>query len=277
MKTLKKIISEHLRYKNTIFKLAKSDLVKTYKGTALGWWWAIIRPSITLAVYYFAFTVGLKVSSSVGGYSYFLWLIAGFLPWFYMRDVLVAGAGSIKKYRFLVTKIKYPISTIPTFVSLSHLFTEIMLLVIVMAIFIFSGKMPDIYWLQLPFYMLLMFVFFCIWSLFAGILSTFSSDFFQLVKSVTLMLFWLSGIMYDVHSIDNDVIRHIMLLNPITVIVNGFRNSFIYKEWFWENPVELRNYVLVLLVIGFFAVTAVLLALTVFVYKKLNREVVDIL
>ncbi len=108
MKTLKKIISEHLRYKNTIFKLAKSDLVKTYKGTALGWWWAIIRPSITLAVYYFAFTVGLKVSSSVGGYSYFLWLIAGFLPWFYMRDVLVAGAGSIKKYRFLVTnKISY--------------------------------------------------------------------------------------------------------------------------------------------------------------------------
>ncbi len=268
MKTLKKIISEHLRYKNTIFKLAKSDLVKTYKGTALGWWWAIIRPSITLAVYYFAFTVGLKVSSSVGGYSYFLWLIAGFLPWFYMRDVLVAGAGSIKKYRFLVTKIKYPISTIPTFVSLSHLFTEIMLLVIVMAIFIFSGKMPDIYWLQLPFYMLLMFVLFCIWSLFSGILSTFSSDFFQLVKSVTLMLFWLSGIMYDVHSIDNDVIRHIMLLNPITVIVNGFRNSFIYKEWFWENSKEL---------IGFFAVTVVLLALTVFVYKKLNREVVDIL
>lgn len=268
MKTLKKILSEHLRYKNTIFKLAKSDLVKTYKGTALGWWWALIRPSITLAVYYFAFSVGLRVSHPVGEYSYFLWLIAGFLPWFYMRDVLVAGAGSIKKYRFLVTKIKYPISTIPTFVSLSHLMTEVMLLVVVVAIFIFSGKTPDLYWIQIPLYMLLMFVFFCIWSLLSGILSAFSSDFFQLIKSITIMLFWLSGIMYNVNSISNDVIRHIMLLNPITVIVNGFRNSFIYKEWFWENYKEM---------IGFFAVTAVMLALTVFVYRKLSREAVDIL
>lgn len=268
MKTLKKIISEHLRYRNTIFKLAKSDLVKKYKGTVLGWWWALIRPSITLGVYYFAFSVGLRISSPVGEYSYFLWLIAGFLPWFYMRDVLTAGAESIKKYRFLVTKIKYPISTIPTFVSLSHLFTEIMLLIVVIGIFLCSGKTPDIYWLQIPFYIVLMFAFFCIWSLLSGILSAVSSDFLQLVKSVTLMLFWLSGIMYDVNSIQNDIIRRIMLLNPITVIVNGFRNSFIYKEWFWENYKEL---------IGFFAITAIMLVITVFVYKKLDREMVDIL
>lgn len=66
----------------------------------------------------------------------------------------------------------------------------------------------------------------------------------------------------------NDIIRRIMLLNPITVIVNGFRNSFIYKEWFWENYKEL---------IGFFAITAIMLVITVFVYKKLDREMVDIL
>ena len=80
MKTLKKIISEHIRYRRTIVKLAKSDLIKTYKDTALGWWWAIVRPSITLAVYYFAFSVGLRVARSVEGYPYFLWLVAGFLP-----------------------------------------------------------------------------------------------------------------------------------------------------------------------------------------------------
>ena len=111
-----------------MLKLAKSDLIKTYKGTALGWLWAIVNPAVTLAVYYFAFTVGLRVSSPVEGYPYFLWLIAGVVPWFYMRNMLTAGAGSIRKYRFLVTKIKYPVSTIPTFVSLSNLFVNMVLL-----------------------------------------------------------------------------------------------------------------------------------------------------
>jgi len=268
VKTLKKIISEHIRYRRTIVKLAKSDLIKTYKDTALGWWWAIVRPSITLAVYYFAFSVGLRVARSVEGYPYFLWLVAGFLPWFFMRDVLVAGASSIKKYRFLVTKIKYPISTIPTFVSLSYFITQIALTILVMAIFVFTGNFPDIYWLQIPLYALMMLAFFSVWSLFAGLITTFSSDFFQLVKSIVLMLFWLSGIMYDVNSINSDWIRNVMLVNPITIIVNGYRNSFIYKEWFWEDPRE---------IICFLIVFAVLLILTIVVYKKLHREAVDVL
>lgn len=268
MNTLKTIVSEHIRYRKTIVRLAKSDLIKTYKSTALGWWWAIIRPSITLGVYYFAFSVGLRIADPVGEYPYFLWLIAGFLPWFYIRDVFVAGVGSVKKYKFLVTKIKYPLSTIPTFVSMSHLFTQVVLTVIVMTIFLISGKSPDIYWLQIPFYMLLMWAFFCVWSLFAGILAAFSSDFFQLVKSVTIMLFWLSGIMYNVNGIHNEMIKNIMLINPITVIVNGYRNSLIYKEWFWQNGWELMTFAFVFIL---------MLCLALLLYKRLGKEVVDIL
>lgn len=268
MRTLKKIISEHIRYSRTILKLAKSDLVKTYKGAALGWSWAIIRPAMTLGVYYFAFTVGLKTTSPAEGYPYFLWLIAGVVPWFYMRDIITAGAGSIRKYRFLVTKIKYPVSTIPTFVSLSHLIVNLILILIVMVIFAIAGYKPDIYWLQIPIYIAAMFLFFSVWSLFSGILSTFSIDFLQLVKSFTIMLFWMSGIMYDVARIDNEIIRKIMLFNPVTIIINGFRNSLIYKEWFWENVGETLNFILV-----FF----VLLSLTVYIYKKLKEEIVDVL
>lgn len=268
MNIIKRICLEHIRYIRPILRLAKADLIKTYKGTALGWWWAIVRPSITLAVYYFAFSIGLQVARPVEGYSYFLWLIAGCLPWFYMRDMLTTGAYCIKKYRFLVTKIKYPVSTIPTFVNLSNIITHLVLAIVILGIFIISGDRPDIYWLQLPFYIVLMFCFFTTWSLFSGVLSTFSSDFYQLVKSATLMMFWISGIMYDVHSIHSEWIRTIMLINPITIIVNGFRNSLIYKEWFWENPMEM---------LLFCVVFSVLIILTIYVYKKLYKDIVDVL
>lgn len=266
--TLKEILKEHWLYRKQIVKLAKSDIIKTYKGAALGWLWAIAKPAVTVAVFYFAFTVGLRSSKPVEGYPYFLWLIAGMMPWFYMRDTLIAGSDSIRRYKYLVTKIKYPVSTIPTFVNLSQFVINIGLCLIMGIIFIFYGKMPDIYWLQIPIYMFLMLLFFNSWALFAGMLSAMSRDFLNLVKAVVTALFWVSGIMYEVGSIQIDIIREIMLFNPITIIVNGFRDSLIYKEWIWENLGELRN---------FFIVYLVMIVLSLWAYKKLRKDIPDVL
>lgn len=268
MHTLKEVLHEHIAHRKQIFKLAKSDIRKTYKGAALGWTWAIIKPAVTIFVFYFAFSVGLRSSKPVEGYAYFLWLIAGMIPWFYMSEMLTQGAGSIRKYRYLVTKIKYPVPTIPTFVSMSHFIINAGLCVIMLVIFMCYGKMPDIYWIQIPFYMLLMFLFWTSWGLFAGMLSAISQDFLNLVKSITQALFWMSGIMYDVNSININIIKEIMLFNPITLIANGFRNSLIYKEWVWENPAELRNFVIMYVI---------MIALSIWSYKKLKKDIPDVL
>ena len=60
VKTIKTIISEHITYRKQIFKLAKADLVKTYRGSALGWAWALIKPVVTIFVFWFAFSYGLR-------------------------------------------------------------------------------------------------------------------------------------------------------------------------------------------------------------------------
>ena len=41
METLKEILKAHIDYRKQLFKLAKSDIIKTYKGAALGWAWAL--------------------------------------------------------------------------------------------------------------------------------------------------------------------------------------------------------------------------------------------
>lgn len=56
MKTLWKIIISHIQYRKQILQLAKTDMIKTYRGALLSWGWAILKPAITIAVYYFAFT-----------------------------------------------------------------------------------------------------------------------------------------------------------------------------------------------------------------------------
>ena len=268
METLKEILKSHYDYRKQLIKLAKSDIIKTYKGAALGWSWAIIRPAIQIFVFWFAFSFGLRNGQPVEGYPFFLWLIAGMAPWFYMRDMIQGGASSLRRYTYLITKIKYPVSTIPTFVSMSLLMVHIGLLVIVILIFIAFGYMPDIYYLQLPFYILLMFLFFTAWGLFAGVLSAMSRDFLNLVKALTTALFWVSGVIYDANSVHVEWIRQVLLFNPVTLIANGYRNCFIYKQWFWETPGEMRNYLIVYVV---------MILLAIWAYKKLHKDIPDVL
>ena len=268
METIKEILRDHWEYKSQFPKLAKSDLNKTYKGALLGWAWAIIRPASLIFVFWFAFTIGLRHGKPVDGYPFFLWLIAGMIPWYYMRDMLNSGSSSIRRYKYLVTKIKFPISTIPTFVSMANLAVNTGLIVIMMIIFWLFGYAPTIYYLQIPFCILLMFLFWTAWGLFSGILSAISSDFLNLIKSLTQALFWLSGILYDARTIEQPIIRKILLFNPVTILVNGFRNVFINHQWFWEQPRELRNLLIVYILMCLLAVWA---------YKRLRKELPDVL
>lgn len=262
------ILKEHWEYRKQIFKLAKADLVKTYRGAALGWSWAIIKPTITIFVYWFAFTIGLRSGRPVNGYPFFLWLIAGLIPWFYMSDMIVAGANCIRKYNYLVTKMKYPVSTIPTFVNISKLAITLILIVIMIIIFACFGYAPDIYLLQLPIYIILAFLLFNLWGFFASFLGAISKDFINLVKSFITALFWLSGVLWNPNTVTIGWVKKFLNLNPITFIANGFRNCFIDKIWIWEQPKRLLYFaiILVILLIG-----------GLWAYKKLRKDIPDVL
>ena len=268
MKTLITIFKEHIYCRGQIFKLAKADIIKTYSGAALGWAWALIKPTIMISVFWFAFTYGLRGGGAVEGYPFILWMLPGFVAWFYMSDMITHGAGAIRKYKYLVTKMKFPVSTIPTFIAISKLSIHLCLMVIVVLIFILTGFYPDIYWLQVFIYMLFMFIFFIVWGLFSSMLSAMSNDFLNLVKSITTAIFWLSGIMWDVNTISNPVIQKILYFNPVTYIATGYRNCFIYKVWFWEEQWQLMAFV---------AVFIVMVIAALWSYKKLIKEIPDVL
>lgn len=268
MKMLLQILKEHIEYKNQIFKLAKADLIKTYRGAALGWAWAIIKPTVTIFVYWFAFAIGLRISSDVNGYPYFLWLIAGVVPWFYMSEMITGGTDSIRKYSYLVTKMKFPVATIPTFVNISKFMVHLSLIYIVIVIFRLFGYTPDIYLLQIPFYMLLMFIFFNIWGLFSAPLAVISKDYSNLVKAFITAVFWLSGIMWNPDTIKSKMIKKILMFNPVTYLVNGYRNVFINKIWFWEQPKRLLYFIIIMLIMLFFAIR---------IYKKTRKDIPDVL
>lgn len=268
MSTFIEILKDHWQYRQQIFKLSISDLKKTYRGAALGWAWAIIKPAVTIFVYWFAFEIGLRAGKDVNGFPFFLWLLSGLIPWFYMSNMITSGTDSIRKYSYLVTKMKFPISTIPTFVSISKFLVHMLLILITIGIFVLMGKMPTIYLLQLPFYMLLNIIFFTIFSLLSGLLASMSKDFANLVKSFVTAIFWLSGIVWNINTISIPWLKSLLMINPVTFLVEGYRNCFINQVWFWEQPKRLMYFVII---------TLVMLILAVWTYKRLRKDIPDVL
>ena len=57
-------------------------------------------------------------------------------------------------------------------------------------------------------------------------------------------------------------------LNPMYYIVEGYRNAFIYHEWFWN--LGYTNY-------GFWLTTIFMVLLGTFIFKKLRPHFADVL
>lgn len=269
MTVFKQFINDHLKYRKQIFKLAKSDLNKTYRGAALGWAWAIIKPVMTIAVYWFAFTVGIRKGKAMNGIPFFFWMLPGIVPWFYMSEMLTQGTECIRSNRHLVTKMRFPVSTIPTFVSLSKLAVNIGLIIIMMLILVCNGYPITVYYLQLPLYILMMFAFFTVLTVFTSLLGAVSKDFVNLVKAFVTPIFWLSGILWEPADIDIVWLRKILVANPVTYLCNGFRNVFLYDRWFWEKDGKTT--------IAFFVILLIMMFISGHMYKKIRKDLPDVL
>lgn len=296
------IAKEHMGFGKQIMLLAKNELIKKYKGAVIGPLWSVVKPLFTLFVYWFAFEVGLKSAGSgvkvifpelgkAGGtyeYSRFLFMLIGFIPWFFISESIIEGARSIRLNRQFVNKVSFPVSTIMTYTSVARLYVHLFLLGLMYLFVTFiggsvklpgmeeaavGGITPSIYNLQILFYLPLMFIFFLVLSWSTAPMSAFSRDFENMIVSVMSGIFWLSGIIYDPYLLAANpsnitFLRYFMMINPINFFANGYRNCFLYHRWFWDYKTELFIFLIEL---------AVLIALGIFNYNRLRKRLPDVL
>lgn len=264
------IIGEHKGQSRKIWVLSKNNLIKKYKGAVMGPLWALIKPAFTLFILWFAFSVGIRGGDSVSGHPRFIFMLSGYIPWFFISETIVGGSRSIRQNSQFVTKLSFPVSNIMTFCSLSSLIIHVGMCIIMYLILIIAGYGPSVYNLQIFYYMPLMYAFFLVLSWTTAPLSAFSRDFENLINALITGLFWLSGIFWDTYDIENPVIRTIMYINPINYFVNGYRKAFIYETTFFDG-----NYTTELLI--FYAEFILLILIGGHFYRKLRKILPDIL
>ncbi len=262
-----RFIRHIIRSKKLLVTLAYNDFQEQYLGSYLGIIWAILRPALFILVIWFVFGAGFKAKPIEDGTPFVLWLLCGMIPWFFFADAVNKGMNAIKSNAYLVKKVAFRVSILPLVKVLSSLGIHLVLVAILIFVFIFNGYYPTIYWLQLPYYILATVILALGLGWLTSSLLVFVKDVREVVGLVIQFGFWLTPIFWSLDSLPEQY-HFIVKLNPMFYVVDGFRNTFIYKIWFWENPSD---------ALQFWFTTSIILMAGAIVFKRLRPHFGDVI
>lgn len=255
-----------LRDKKLIVSLAKNDFKTKYAGSYFGIVWAFVQPIIMVLVYWFALQVGLR-SGDTMNHPFILWLMCGLVPWFFFSEALGSGTNALTEYSYLVKKVVFKIDILPIVKLLSAMFVHLFFVVLIVILHACYGYYPDLYTLQILYYILCMFIFVMALTYLTSAIVVFFKDLNQIIGIVLQVGIWVTPIMWNAGSISGKL-NTIMKINPVYYVVNGFRDSLLDGIWFWDRPVW---------TIFFWSVVIILYIAGRRIFKKLQVHFADVL
>ncbi len=225
-----------LQYRREILFLAYQKVKTQYLETAFGIAWAVVKPMVFIASFWFFFTVGLRGGNAVDGHPYLLYLFAGYMPWFVISELIVSAPNVIIGEKQLVKTIKFPVMALPLINVLSRMFVHIAVMLLVFVIYVVLGGvsyLPDIYYLNFIYYWFTMVVFFTATTFLLSSLTVIVKDIKPLVNAIMQPLFWITPVLYTPSTPMFDLIMR--LVNPLYYFIVGYRETLLYEKFFWED------------------------------------------
>ncbi len=263
----RRLAAIHVQYWRRTYSMAQVTLTKRYSGSALGVVWSVVKPLTYLLAFWFAVSVGLRGMRSVDGFPYLMWLMPGLMAWYFVSDSITHGGEAIRRNSNFVTRLPYPVPTLPVSEVLSFFLVHLILMCIVTAVFLVAGYGLGLTVLQLPYFMLCCFALGAVVATLFSALTAISSDIQQAIKSGMTLLFWFTPILWSVTNLTG-ALRTVIMANPITYLLVGYRNTYVYHRWV-TSMVGYSIY--------FWASLAVLTLLASYVYSRLEPGFADVL
>ncbi|WP_366923775.1 ABC transporter permease [Metallumcola ferriviriculae] len=265
-KELVYFINDLINNRKLLLDLTKKDFTANYLGSYLGIIWAFVQPTVTILIFWFVFQVGFK-ARPVEDVPFILWLMCGMIPWFFFSEGLLTATNSILEKHYLVKNIVFRVALLPIIKIISALFVHLFFIIFLIIMFIAYGYTPNLYYLQLIYYLVATILLVVGLSWITSSLAVFTKDVSQFVNMVLQFGFWLTPIFWSLDMLPERY-QFLIKLNPFYYIVTGYRDTLIYHSWFWNSP-QLTVY--------FWAVTFTLLLVGAVLFRRLRPHFADLL
>lgn len=205
--------------RNLLKNLVVRDLKHRYVGSMGGVVWSVIHPVVLLISYTFVFSVIFK--QSLGP----LFLFCGLLPWLLFQDTVMRNCSVITDNAPLITKTIIPAEILPISITISNLVHHVIGMTILVAVMIAAyGIHLSALWILLYMPMLLLLAQGLGWIV-AG-LHVFLRDTIQVLQILMFLWFWFTPVIYSTDLVPKNL-QFLIVLNPMAVIVTGYRNSLL--------------------------------------------------
>jgi len=265
LRSTAEVLSEIWVNRVRMLRIIRYDIKIENRNFYLGTLWKIITPLIQLGTFWLVFGIGIRGGAPVHDHPFLIWMLAGLVPWLFFSRGISTGAMSITAKAGMIFKIKYPVSTVPVSAVIICIYDGLIMIGIMVVIFAFHGVFPNLYWLNILYYLAFIFAFLSSLALVMSVIVQLARDFGHLINSLLQMLFFLTPILW----LEDNVpawARPIFVANPVRYVVNGFRYALLYQESFYVRP---------LLVAFFWGMTLCVLMLGCYLQKKYSTRFVD--
>ncbi len=206
------------------------DMRARYIGSFLGFFWTVIHPLTQILIYYFIFSIILKIrlGQEYVGTSFAVWLIAGILPWLFFAEVVTRSPMAILEQSNIITKTVFPSELLPFVHLMSAIINHLIGMVFFIGFLLVSG-----YGISLNI-LLIIPIFFAIgifalgisWALSA--LNVFLRDIGQIIVIIVNIWFFMTPIIYPLHNIPENL-QKVYGLNPMLHMIEAYRFALLGK------------------------------------------------
>jgi len=222
-------LMEIFRYRDLLWMFVKRDFVSFYKQTILGPMWFFIQPLFTTIIFTFVF--GNLAGLSSDGLPKPLFYMAGITTWNYFADCITKTSIVFKENANIFGKVYFPRLIMPLSIVTSNLvrfIVQMLLFLLMMAYYKFSGGHFTITSAVLLFPILVILM--ALQGLGFGLIITaltikYRDLSFLIAFGVQLMMYG-TTVIYPLSTAPVKY-RNIVLLNPMTGIIEAFRYGFL--------------------------------------------------
>jgi lipopolysaccharide transport system permease protein len=212
--------------RNLLKNLVVRDLKHRYVGSMGGFLWSVVQPLALLITYTFAFSVVFKQSPGPdsAGVSIPIFLLCGILPWFFFMDTVVRNCSVITDNAALITKTVMPAEILPVAITLSNLVNHAIGMGVLFGALMMFHRIA-LSSLAIPLYLAIMVLFAQGLGWMVAGLQVFLRDTAQVLQIALSVWYWITPVMYGLERLQD--YQNIAILNPMAVIVMGYRNSLL--------------------------------------------------
>jgi len=217
-------------YRELLIILATRDIKVRYKQTVLGAAWAIIQPLTTMVIFTIIFGRLAQIPSE--GFPYPVFVYTALLPWMFFANAISTSGNSLVGSTQLVSKVYFPRLIVPLSSIGAGLVDLLISTVILLLLMLFYGVNWTSQLLLTPF--LMVGVILCALGV-GTILSALTvsyRDFRFVIPFMVQIWMYLTPVVYGVGFIPENY-RWLLMLNPLTGYIDGFRAAFLGKPFDW--------------------------------------------